>query len=160
MTRIALAATLALLAALGLPAHAQEDKAGVAAAVNPEASSAAPNEQMQILHVGQNVIRNERITTQAQGQVQLLFVDGSTLTLGPNSEIVIDEFVYDPKKQTGSMTATVAAGLMRYVGGKISKTKAVNFNTPSGVITVRGGISIIRVNRPGAAAEGNPAKTE
>jgi len=163
MTRIGLALTFALVALSGLsqPARAQDQKAGIAAAVNPKAQSQPPNEKMQILKVGQNVIRNERITTQNEGQVQLLFVDGSTLTLGPNSEIVIDEYVYDPKTKTGSMTTTVAAGLLRYVGGKISKTNPVNFNTPSGVITVRGGIGIIRVNRrPSGTAEGDPAKSQ
>lgn len=159
MTRIAFALSLALaglagFASLVLPALAQEDKAGVAAAVNPEANSQPPNEKMQVLHVGQNVIRNERITTQNAGQVQLLFVDGSTLTLGPNSEIVIDEFVFDPKSKTGSMTATVTAGLLRYVGGKVSKTKDVNFYTPSGVVTVRGGIAIITVKPHEGVAEG------
>ncbi|MFZ0692939.1 MAG: FecR domain-containing protein [Alphaproteobacteria bacterium] len=157
MTRIAFALSLALVGLVGLtvPARAEDDRAGIAAAVNPEASGQPPNEKMQVLHVGQNVIRNERITTQSGGQLQLLFVDGSSLTMGPNSEIVIDEFVFDPKKNTGSMTATVVAGVLRYVGGKVSKTKAVNFNTPSGVITVRGGIAIIKVNPHNSGAEGN-----
>ncbi|MFI5020871.1 MAG: FecR domain-containing protein [Alphaproteobacteria bacterium] len=146
---------LAGLACAALPAGAQEDKAGVAAAVNPQATAQPPNEKTEVLHIGQNVIRNERITTQNEGQVQLLFVDGSTLTLGPNSEIVIDEFVYDPQKQIGSMTATVTAGLLRYVGGKVSKKKDVNFNTPSGVVTVRGGIAFINVPRNAGAAAGN-----
>jgi hypothetical protein len=156
MTRIVFALSLALVgwAGFALPAQAQDSQAGVAAAVNPEASSQPPNEKMQVLHVGQNVIRNERITTQNSGQVQLLFVDGSTLTLGPNSEIVIDEFVFDPKKKTGSMTATVTAGLLRYVGGKVSHSKDVNFYTPSGVVTVRGGIAIITVKPHNGVAEG------
>jgi hypothetical protein len=146
---------LAGLACAALPAGAQEDKAGIAAAVNPQATGQPPNEKTQVLRIGQNVIRNERITTQNEGQVQLLFVDGSTLTLGPNSEIVIDEFVYDPKKQIGSMTATVTAGLLRYVGGKVSKQKGANFYTPSGVVTVRGGIAIINVTKNADAAAGN-----
>ncbi|HKO07763.1 MAG TPA: FecR domain-containing protein [Alphaproteobacteria bacterium] len=146
---------LAGLACAALPAGAQDDKAGVAAAVNPQATAQPPNQKTEVLHIGQNVIRNERITTQNEGQVQLLFVDGSTLTLGPNSEIVIDEFVYDPQKQIGSMTATVTAGLLRYVGGKVSKKKDVNFNTPSGVVTVRGGIAFINVPRNAGAAAGN-----
>ena len=155
MTRIVFVVLLALvgLAVLAQPGRAQEDRAGIAAAVNPEASGQPPSGKMQVLHVGQNVIRNERIATQDNGQVQLLFVDGSTVTLGPNSEIIIDEFVYDPKTKTGSMTATVAAGLLRYVGGKISSSKGVNFNTPSGVITVRGGIAIIKVNPHDGVAE-------
>ena len=157
MKRIFLGSVIALagLACAALPAGAQDDKAGIAAAVNPQATAQPPNAKTEVLHIGQNVIRNERITTQNEGQVQLLFVDGSTLTLGPNSEIVIDEFVYDPKKQIGSMTATVTAGLLRYVGGKVSKKKDVNFYTPSGVVTVRGGIALINVTKGAGAAAGN-----
>ena len=43
-----------------LPAGAQEDKAGIAAAVNPQATGQPPNEKTQVLRIGQNVIRNER----------------------------------------------------------------------------------------------------
>ena len=172
MNRIVFGSVIALagLACAASPAGAQDDKAGVAAAVNPQATAQPPNAKTEVLRIGQNVIRNERITTQDSGQVQLLFVDGSTLTLGPNSEIVIDEFVYDPKKQIGSMTATVTAGLLRYVGGKVSKQKGVNFYTPSGVVTVRGGIALINVTKgagaaavnapPGSAAPGKAVPTQ
>ncbi len=53
--------------------------------------------------------------------------------------------MYDPQRQIGEMTATVATGLLRYVGGKISKQQAVQFLTPSGAVTVRGGVALIKV---------------
>ena len=33
--------------------------------------------------------------------MQVLLVDGSTFTVGPGSDLVIDKFVYDPKKNKG-----------------------------------------------------------
>src|SRR5207248_11357871 len=111
--------------------------------------------------VDQNVVRNEKISTFDKGQVQLIFADQSTLTLAENSEIVIDEFVYDPQKQAGSMTATVTTGVLRYVGGKISKKNDVSFLTPSGVVTVRGGIALIKVSeKPGATPSKSPVTAE
>lgn len=140
------------LTLIGLPAIAQE-KVGVAAAVNLDAEGQPPNKAVEKLVLGQNVVRNERISTFDKGQVQIQFVDESTLSLAPNSEIIIDEFVYDPTKHVGKMTATVTAGLLRYVGGRISKqADAVNFSTPSGNVAVRGGVALIEVKHKGNAA--------
>lgn len=142
-----------ILAGSVVPGFAEQDNVGVAGAVNPHAIGQAPSGSVEQLAIGQNVVRNEKISTFNKGQVQLIFSDQSTLTLGENSEIVIDEFVYDPQKQAGSMTATVTTGVLRYVGGKISKKSDVSFLTPSGVVTVRGGIALIKVSdKSGAAA--------
>jgi len=146
-------AGIVLLAGSAVPGFAEQDNVGVTGAVNPHAVGQPPAGSVEQLAIGQNVVRNEKISTFNKGQVQLIFSDQSTLTLGENSEIVIDEFVYDPQKQAGSMTATVTTGVLRYVGGKISKKNDVSFLTPSGVVTVRGGIALIKVSdKPGAAA--------
>jgi len=129
------------------PALAQE-RVGVTAAVNLEAEGQPPNKPVEKLVLGHNIVHNERVSTFDKGQVQIQFVDESTISLAPNSELIIDEFVYDPNKQAGKMTATVTAGLLRFVGGKISKqSDAVNFATPSGNVAVRGGVAIIEVKR-------------
>ena len=155
-----------VLACSALPSFAEENPVGVAGAVNPRAVGQPPAGAIEQLAIGQNVVRNEKISTFNKGQVQLIFADQSTLTLAENSEIVIDEFVYDPQKQAGSMTATVTTGVLRYVGGKISKKEDVSFLTPSGVVTVRGGIALIKVApksagaaATGAAAADSPATT-
>jgi hypothetical protein len=85
---------------------AQAEKVGVAAAVNPDAFSSlsgTPNKQ---LNIGKSIFYNERINTTNSGLVQVLLVDGSTFTVGPNSNLVIDRFVYDPRKKTGELVAT------------------------------------------------------
>src|SRR5436309_15341804 len=97
----------AILASSADPGFTEQDPVGVTGAVNPQAVGQAPSGAIEQLAIGQNVVRNEKISTFNKGQVQLIFSDQSTLTLGENSEIVIDEFVYDPQKQAGSMTATV-----------------------------------------------------
>ena len=140
-----------LLAALGAaslssPAFAAGETVGVTAAVNPDATGQLPNEPLRELLVGHDVIRNERIKTASIGQAQLLFTDQSTLTVARNSEILIDEFVFDPNKQSGNLAAMVTTGVFRYVGGKISKQKDVTFYTPTGSVSVRGGIILFKVD--------------
>ncbi|BAQ17634.1 FecR family protein [Methyloceanibacter caenitepidi] len=139
------AVAIALLCGAGvgfaLSAPAKAAKVGVAAAVNPDAFSSlsqVPNKQ---LNIGKSIFYNERIETSAQGLVQVLLVDGSTFTVGPNSNLVIDKFVYDPNKKTGEMVATFSKGSMRFIGGKLSKNAGgVKVNTPDGALAIRGGM--------------------
>lgn len=146
-----------ILACSAVPGLAEQDSVGVAGAVNPQAVGQPPAGTVEQLVIGHNVVRNEKISTFNKGQVQLIFADQSTLTLAENSEIVIDEFVYDPQKQAGTMTATMTTGVLRYVGGKISKKSDVSFLTPSGTVTVRGGIALIKVGAKSGAAPASGA---
>jgi len=66
------------------PALAQ-DRVGITGAVNPEARSAPPGAPPRTLVVGTDVVFNERITTEDGGQAQIVFLDRSAFTVGPNS---------------------------------------------------------------------------
>jgi hypothetical protein len=134
------------VASLSWPALAEQARVGVAAEVNPDVSALAPDGQKHELVVGHDVIHNEKIGTGNDGQAQLLFTDQSTLTVAKNSEVVIDDFVFDPQKQNGNLTATLTTGVFRYVGGKISKQQDVTFYTPTGTVSVRGGIALIKID--------------
>ena len=128
--------SLSLAAAIN-PAEA--DKVGVAAAVNPDAFSSLAGTPQTQLNIGKSIFFNERINTTGSGLVQVLLVDGSTFTVGPGSDLVIDKFVYDPKKGTGEIAASFSKGVMRFVGGKISKNDdAVTLKTPAGALAIRG----------------------
>ena len=91
-----------ILACAAVPGFAEEAPVGVAGAVNPQAVGQAPSGPVEQLVIGRNIVRNEKISTFNKGQVQLIFADQSTLTLAANSEIVIDEYVYDPEKQSAA----------------------------------------------------------
>ena len=155
----AAAALLALgfgMAAAIVPADAS--KVGVAAAVNPDAFSSLSGTPTNQLNIGKSIFFNERIKTTDSGLVQVLLVDGSTFTVGPGSDLVIDKFVYNPKKGTGEITTTFSKGVMRYVGGKISKNEdAVKMKTPAGTLAIRGGMFQAR-STPAAKAS-SPSST-
>jgi hypothetical protein len=130
--------------ALGIAASiapAAAEKVGVAAAVNPDAFSSLAGSPQSQLNIGKSIFFNERINTTGSGLVQVLLVDGSTFTVGPGSDLVIDKFVYDPKKGVGQISASFSKGVMRFVGGKISKNEGgVSIDTPAGALAVRGGM--------------------
>ena len=140
-----------LIVALLVPALARaEDKTvGTTAAVNPDATGTPPGGQSQTLLIGTDVVFKETIKTVDKGQTQILFVDQSTLTVAPNSEIVLDEFVYDPNTSTGKMAISLGKGLLRFVGGSISHTNGATINTPTTSLTVRGGMAIVQSDAAG-----------
>lgn len=100
--------------------------------------------------MGVQVQANERIVTSAGGQAQMLFLDESAFTVGPNSDVVLDEFVFDPATGTGKIALTAAKGVFRLVGGKISKRTPVTLKTPTATISIRGGIALVSVADNGA----------
>jgi FecR protein len=144
----ALFGALTISLCLGLAAlagQAKADKVGVAAAVNPDAFSSLGSAPQTQINIGKSIFYNERINTTGSGLVQVLLVDGSTFTVGPGSDLIIDKFVYNPKKGAGQISASFSKGVMRFVGGKISKNEGgVTVNTPAGALAIRGAISYIK----------------
>jgi hypothetical protein len=145
-------ALVSLLLGIGLassPARADQ-RVGIDSAVNPNAMGIPPGALPRRLVLGQDVVFNERITTEAGGQTQILFVDESTLSVGPNANMVIDQFVYDPNAGTGKFAASLTRGVFRFVGGKLSKQEnAVTMRTPTATIGIRGGVMLFDLAEDG-----------
>ena len=138
-----------VLIAFTLPAAAQT--VGVASAVNGEPRGTPPAQNERILRVGIDVFANERVRTGANDRAHLVFQDGSALSVGVNSELTIDRFVYDPNTRQGDLSLTAAHGAFRFVGGAISKKSEVKVTTPAGNIGIRGGIVTISIGNDGSA---------
>lgn len=150
-----LAASAALLVIAAHPVSAETDVAGVTAAVNPDASTIDRAGKARLISLGDPVIRNHRIETSGAGLVQILLADGTSFTVGPNSSVVIDSFVYDPEKNTASLAATMSKGALRFIGGKASKASGnVTIKTPIGTAGIRG--AVVDINLSGQTPDGQP----
>jgi hypothetical protein len=123
------------------PAFAQQ--VGTATAVNPITESTLPGGSTNKLAVGARVMHNERIHTLPSGSTQVLFFDKSTLNVAPNTNLLIDEFVYDPASSSGHMLTHLSWGTLQYIGGKLSHQGAVTVNTPAAAVGIRGGTATI-----------------
>src|SRR5204863_5665784 len=140
----------AVLLLLGASLGFAQDKVGVKSAVNPQAVGTPPGGASRPLVIGQEVVFNERIATQEAGQTQLLFVDESALSIGPNSDMTIDQFVYDPKSGSGKLAMSATKGVLRFVGGKLSKQDdAVSLRTNSATLAIRGGAFLATIDARG-----------
>lgn len=150
-----LAASAALFVITAHPVSAETDVAGVTAAVNPDASTIDRAGKARLISLGDPVIRNHRIETSGAGLVQILLADGTSFTVGPNSSVVIDSFVYDPEKNTASLAATMSKGALRFIGGKASKASGnVTIKTPIGTAGIRG--AVVDINLSGQTPDGQP----
>lgn len=133
-----LAASVAVAAILSPPGAAHAT-VGVAAAVNVDAKGQPPGSTARVITLGQTVVFNEEIVTDGRGLVQVLLLDGTTFTVGPNSQLRIDEFVFDPNSGDAKVVATVAKGAFRFIGGQTSrKPGGATIRTPVGTIGIRG----------------------
>jgi hypothetical protein len=126
---------------------------GTATAVNPSTEATPPGGSTTTLTIGARVLHKERIHTSPTGSVQLLFLDKSTLSIAPNTSLVIDEFVYDPAANSGHMLTKLTQGTLQYIGGQLSHRGAVTIQTPAAVIGIRGGIGIFTQGPNGLQAQ-------
>jgi hypothetical protein len=89
---------------------------------------------------GTPVHMNDRLRTGANARLEVTFNDNSKLTLGENANVVIDRFVYNPKKSSAQVVLSSTQGAIRFAGGKIEQMNQKNIvvNTPSAALAVRG----------------------
>ena len=82
---------------------------------------------------------NDTVST-AKARAELTFEDKTTVKLTEHSKMIIDDFVYDPKKGSGKLALNMALGTARYASGQIAKNnpQQVAIKTPTASIAVRG----------------------
>jgi hypothetical protein len=141
-----LRALLVGAAVLGLfsTAHAQ-GRIGVTQSIQNNPVGKPPGGLDRVLRVGTDVQANEIISTTANDRAHLVFLDGTTLTIGPDSQMTIDKFVYDPTTQKGELAVNATKGVFRLIGGRISKTSTIAVTTPAATMGIRGGIAVFGV---------------
>jgi len=128
---------------LALPATSQQVGVTSSSAGEPRGTPPAQNER--ILRVGIDIQASERVRTGVNDRAHLVFLDGSALTVGVDSDLVIDRFVYDPNAKVGDIAMTATQGAFRFVGGAISKKNEVTIRTPGAEIGIRGGIALLTI---------------
>ncbi len=151
MRRVISLIGLGFFCATALMPVAKAEVVGAATAVQPDAMQTPDGGAQRTLANGDPINLMDLIATTATGLAQILFADDSSLSVGPNSEVTIDEFVYDGAGQ-GSMALQMGGGVLRYVGGHISKGEDVEINTPQGTIGIRGGMVLVEVAKETWAA--------
>jgi len=103
-----------------------------------------------VLVVGQDVKPGDHVTTGAGVQQALLSPDGGSLTVGQNSDVVLDKFQYDSAAKRGELALTVLVGTLRLGGGAIVKADGVTVAAGSSTVKIHAATAAIGVRPEGA----------
>ena len=120
-----------------------KEEIGVASAVNKNTIDLTLEEERRLVQAGYKIIQNHTLETDSIGRAALLLVDGTSFSIGPNSSVTLDKFIYNPETAEGSLEVS-SRGLLRLVGGKVTKKRPALIRTNSATVGIRGGITIVQ----------------
>ncbi len=136
---------------LGVNSAFSQEQIGVASAVNKNTTDLTLEQERKLIDAGYEIIQNHTIETDEIGRAQMLLLDGTAFSIGPNSSVILDRFIYNPETAEGSLEVT-ARGLLRIVGGKVTKKQPALIRTNSATVGIRGGIGIVKTEGPQTTA--------
>ena len=92
------------------------------------------------LKAGDKIYLNETIVAGTGSGTQILLLDQSTFTIGEDSEVVMDTFIFDPATNDGKIVASVKQGSLKVISGLISKKNpdSLTVEVPEGTLGSRG----------------------
>lgn len=125
---------------------AAEQVAGVVKNVKGEASIERSG-RITSATVGAKIYQKDILLTGPGGSMGVIFRDDATLSLGPGSRIVVDEFLFSPADGKLSFVSKITKGTAAYLSGKIVKLapKSARVETPMAVLGIRGTRFVVKV---------------
>lgn len=130
------AVLVATLAAHATPGGAQAQAIGRAEAVLPGAELKAAGGRSRLVD-GATLSVGDVVTTDASGQAQLRFTDGTKIVVGPGSTLEIDEILMQSGKTASRFAVSAVGGTFRFISGKSPKS-AYSITTPTATMGIRG----------------------
>ncbi|HEY2773047.1 MAG TPA: FecR domain-containing protein [Candidatus Binatia bacterium] len=144
MRRILLAAIILTLAASGVASAAEA--IGYVKTVSGS-SSVVRDGSERSLAVGAAVFENDTLKTAKESSLGVTMKDGTTLSAGPETVLLLDKYAYQPASKQLGFVARVSQGTLDFVSGMLGKLapESVAIETPTGVIGMRGTHFVVRV---------------
>jgi hypothetical protein len=95
----------------------------------------------------EKVFQGDTLRTGADGSLGVVFKDDTLISLGPNSELVVDAFLFAPAEGKLSIVTRLLRGTAAYVSGLIAKLspQSARFETPVATIGIRGTRFLVKV---------------
>ena len=116
--------------------NAVAEKIGVAAAVVNQVQGG----NNRSLSVGSDVFAHEHIRTSDASTAQLLFLDKTSVSIGPRADLVLDSFVYNPNRGTGRVVLNAVQGAFRFITGS-QNPRDYTIRTPVATIGIEARLS-------------------
>ena len=103
-----------------------------------------------IIKVSDQIFQQEIIETNSVSTTQIVFLDETVLTIGPESRLILDELVFDRNATKGKVVMTAMRGLFTFVSGSLP-SESYRILTPTSTIRIRGTKFDLFVARNGAS---------
>jgi hypothetical protein len=96
---------------------------------------------------GEPIYSGDTIRTAKTGSVGIVLADDSSLSLGPESEIVLKDYLFNPKEGKFSFLTRMVKGTFAYLSGIIGKLSpdSIRLEIPDATIAVRGTRLLVKV---------------
>jgi len=97
---------------------------------------------------GGDIFQGDFIKTGADSSAGMIFADGTTFSIGENSEIVMNKYVFVPTEEKYGFDMDMNKGTAVYESGRMAKLspKSIKLNTPKATIAVRGTKFMVKVD--------------
>jgi hypothetical protein len=135
-TTICFAAAIGAVLALAPANGFAQSRIGIAAQIQNQVNAIQPS-GTRTLRLGNDVFAGERIRTGQSSNAQLTFLDQTNLTIGSQSDVVLDRFVFDPNRGAGNVALSATQGALRFISGS-QNPSTYKINTPAATIAIRG----------------------
>ena len=129
---LAMPGGIAPVGAQGVAAGMVTDLVGEAVVTRQETGEAVP------LAVGAELFEGDRIRTETGARVRLTLRDGSVLSCGEATGLILDRALYAPEQASRSYLVRVSFGIVRAVVELLASPSAFEMQTNTAVISVRG----------------------
>ena len=95
---------------------------------------------------GLGIMLGDRIITGPDGALGVIFKDNTRISLGPDSQIRIDSYIYNPKKNIFFLLLNKLQGTASYISGAIGKLApdSVRIRTPRAIVGIRGTFLLVK----------------
>ena len=101
-----------------------------------------------------DIYLNDVVQTAASSALGITFNDATTFNLRANSQITIDNYVYEDGGKNNSAIFDVGKGAAAFVAASVAKTGDMRITTPTATLGIRGTTGLVEV--PQGAAANNP----
>jgi len=95
---------------------------------------------------GDKVFQEDVISTGADGSIGITFADNSLISLGPNSELKLDQFQFNPAAHTGNFDSSLNKGTLAVKSGLIvqQNPESMRIHMQAATLGVRGTEFVVR----------------
>lgn len=80
------------------------------------------------------------VVTGEKGSIGITLGDGTLLSAGPHSRLILEKFAFDSTTHEGMLDVSLKRGTLSVISGKLSKSspRHVTYRTPTSILGVRG----------------------